>query len=46
MNSGGGGTLADIVAGLDWVLMNRPDVDVVNMSIGAGLYAGDRDKVC
>ena len=25
---------SDVVAGLDWVLLNRPDVDVVNMSLG------------
>ena len=43
MNAGGGGTLGDIVAGLDWVLLNHPDVDIVNLSIGAGLYAGDCD---
>ncbi|MCP4038741.1 MAG: S8 family serine peptidase [bacterium] len=45
MNSGGGGTLSDILAGLDWLLVNRPDIDVVNMSIGGGLYPGDCDDV-
>jgi subtilisin family serine protease len=26
--------VSDVVAGLDWVLTNRPDVDLVNMSLG------------
>lgn len=35
---------SDVVAGLDWVLTNRPDVDVVNMSLGtASLFAGSCD---
>jgi subtilisin family serine protease len=28
------GFLSDVVAGLDWVIQNRPDVDLVNMSLG------------
>lgn len=31
----GGGSLGDIVSGLDWVINNRPDVKVVNMSLGS-----------
>jgi len=27
---------AQIISGLEWVLMNRPDVDVINMSLGTG----------
>lgn len=35
---------SDVVAGLDWILFNRPDVDVVNMSLGtSALFAGDCD---
>ena len=43
MDSGGGGGLADILDGINWIVINRPDVDVVNMSIGAGLYPGECD---
>ncbi|MBD0330328.1 MAG: S8 family serine peptidase, partial [Thermoleophilia bacterium] len=32
----GEGTTADLVSGLDWLVTNRPDVKVVNMSIGGG----------
>jgi subtilisin family serine protease len=35
---------SDIVAGLDWVINNRSDVDIVNMSLGtSALFAGDCD---
>jgi subtilisin len=34
---GTGGTIYDIVAGLDWVYDNRDFIDVVNMSLGADL---------
>ena len=35
---------SDIVAGLDWIIANRPDVDVVNMSLGTfALYSGECD---
>jgi hypothetical protein len=43
LNAGGGGNLSDIVAGIDWVLTDQPDVSVVNISVGAGIYAGDCD---
>jgi subtilisin family serine protease len=37
----GSGAASDLLAGLDWVAMNRPDVDVVNASVGfAPLYTG------
>jgi subtilisin family serine protease len=36
---------SDLVAALDWLLTQHPDVDLVNMSLGAnGLYAGDCDE--
>jgi hypothetical protein len=44
LSSTGGGMGSDILAGLDWILDDRPDVDVVNMSLGGGLYAGDCDN--
>jgi subtilisin family serine protease len=44
LNSGGGGSLSDILAGLDWVLAFQPNVSVVNMSLAAGLYPGDCDN--
>jgi subtilisin family serine protease len=35
---------SDIVAGLDWIITNRPDVDIVNMSLGTfALYSGECD---
>jgi len=44
LNSGGGGSLSDILAGLDWVLTFQPNVSVVNLSLAANLYAGDCDN--
>jgi subtilisin family serine protease len=36
---------SDVVAGLDWILSNRPDVDIVNMSLGtSALFSGDCDR--
>jgi subtilisin family serine protease len=43
LNAGGGGSLSDILAGLDWVLTFQPNVTVVNMSLAANLYPGDCD---
>jgi len=35
---------SDVVAGLDWIIANRPDVGVVNMSLGTdATFAGDCD---
>jgi len=35
---------SDVVAGLDWILNNRPDVDLINMSLGTFvLYNGRCD---
>ena len=35
---------SDVVAGLDWIVSDRLDVDVVNMSLGTfSLFAGDCD---
>jgi len=35
---------SDIVAGLDWIIANRPEVDVVNMSLGTfALFPGECD---
>lgn len=37
---------SDVVAGLDWIIANRFDVDIVNMSLGTfALYSGDCDFV-
>lgn len=32
---------AQIISGLEWVLMNRPDVDVINMSLGTSTLFGE-----
>jgi Subtilase family/Putative metal-binding motif len=41
--------MSDVLAGLDWVLVNRPDVDAVNISVttsvGGNNYPGDCDNV-
>ncbi len=35
---------SDVVAGLDWIIVNRPDVKVINMSLGTfATFAGDCD---
>jgi len=35
---------SDVIAGLDWIISDRPDVDVVNMSLGTfALFTGDCD---
>jgi Subtilase family len=37
--------ISDIVAGLDWIINNRPDVKVVNMSLGTNAtYSGACDS--
>lgn len=43
LDSAGSGTVSDLVAGLNWVLANRPDVKVVNLSLGFPNYVGDCD---
>jgi subtilisin family serine protease len=43
LDATGNGMASDILAGLDWILTDRPDVDVVNMGLGGGVYAGDCD---
>jgi len=36
---------SDVVAGLDWILSERPDVDVVSMSLGTfAAFSGDCDE--
>jgi subtilisin family serine protease len=36
---------SDVVAGLDWILHNRPEVDIVNMSLGTyALFIGECDS--
>jgi subtilisin family serine protease len=46
LDSGGGfDSTADITAALDWIINNRPDVDLVNMSLGTfALYSGNCDS--
>jgi subtilisin family serine protease len=37
--------MSDVLAGLDYMLVNRPDVDSINISIGSSqLYAGNCDN--
>jgi subtilisin family serine protease len=36
---------SDVIAGLDWIIAQRPDVDVVNMSLGTSAsYVSDCDE--
>jgi subtilisin family serine protease len=44
LSSAGTGLGSDILAGLDWVLAAHPETDVVNISLGFGLYAGNCDN--
>jgi subtilisin family serine protease len=44
LSASGGGMSSDLLAALDWIRTDRPDVDVVNMSLGGGMYAGDCDN--
>lgn len=43
LDNSGIGEASDFVSALDWIIANRPDVDVINASVGGGLYAGDCD---
>ncbi len=45
LDNNGGGNFSDVIAGLDWVADNRPDVKVTNMSLGGGLFGGNCDSV-
>lgn len=40
----GRGLLSDWIRGLDWIIANRPDVQVINMSLVAGLFFGYCDN--
>jgi subtilisin family serine protease len=42
-NPDGTGLLSDMLLGLKWVRDNRPDVGVINLSLGGGHYPGDCD---
>jgi len=43
LDNSGNGDASNFVAALDWIIANRPDVDVINVSLGGGLYDGDCD---
>jgi subtilisin family serine protease len=43
LDSSGVGYASDVIAALDWIILSRTDVDIINMSLGAGLYSGDCD---
>ena len=44
-DSGNSCCSSDVVAGLDWIIANRPDVDIVNMSLGTFvLFSGNCDN--
>ncbi len=42
---GAPGTFSDVVGALDWIYSQRPDVRIINMSLGGGLFGGDCDDV-
>jgi len=43
VDSSGNGVTSDVLAGLDWIAANHTDTDVVNLSLGGGMYEGDCD---
>ena len=43
LDDSGSGWASDIIAGLDWILDNRPDVDLINMSLGSGYHETECD---
>jgi subtilisin family serine protease len=43
VDGSGDGFTSDVIAGLDWIADNHPDTDVVNLSLGGGMYEGDCD---
>jgi subtilisin family serine protease len=45
LDSTGNGYLSDIVSAINWVRTNYPGIEVLNLSLGFGLYAGDCDDV-
>ena len=45
LDSGGGGYLSDVILGINWVRINHPGIEVLNLSLGFGLYTGDCDAV-
>jgi len=45
LDATGNGIASDILAGLDWIATQRPDVDVVNLSLGLSNHVGDCDEV-
>lgn len=44
LDSSGGGYVSDVLLGLGWVRTNHPGIEVLNMSLGSGLYVGDCDE--
>ncbi len=43
LNAAGSGFVSDALAGLDWLLDERPDVDIVNMSLGTNPFKAPCD---
>jgi subtilisin family serine protease len=43
LDAAGSGFISDVVRAIDWIADTRPDVRVVNLSLGGGLYTGDCD---
>ncbi len=43
LDATGNGFASDVLAGLDWILVNRAGAAAVNLSLGFGLYPGDCD---
>jgi hypothetical protein len=44
LDSMGNGFISDTLAGLDWIAANHLDTDVVNLSLGGGMFEGDCDS--
>ena len=44
LGSTGSGWSSDVIAGLNYIIDSLPDVDIVNMSLGSGLYTDECDN--
>jgi subtilisin len=44
LDSRGGGSFSDVICGLDWVVENSDDIDVINLSLSGAIKKGEDEK--